>query len=119
MEASPHGRNQSPSRIRRSGPHADWCARFPGRIPQAGRVGSPPMTGVRWKLVVLAVFLVSRLVLLSIDVPQSTLAGVNVLYGFEVQRARALGLSFYDLHERNREEEAPSSPAVERQVEYP
>jgi hypothetical protein len=66
-----------------------------------------------------ALFVVSRLVLLCFDVPDSTLAGVNVTYAFEVQRAKALGLSFYDLHERNREEAEPSSSPVERLTEYP
>jgi hypothetical protein len=72
-----------------------------------------------WRAVVFVLFLISRIVLLSSDVPGSTLLAVNVTYGFEVQRAAALGVSFYHLHAVNRADDEPNSPEAERQVEYP
>jgi hypothetical protein len=69
--------------------------------------------------VVFALFLLTRIVLLFIDAPESTLLGVDVQYAFEVQRAAALGLPFYKVHEINRAEDNPGSSQVERQVEYP
>ena len=77
------------------------------------------MTHARRKAAVAATFVISRLVVLSIEPPNSTLAGVNVLYAFEMQRAAALGLPFYEMHARNVEEAAPNSTLDERQVEYP
>ena len=76
---------------------------------------------LRARRAVFVLFLITRIVLLSVDVPDSTLLGINVQYGFEfeVQRAAALGLPFYKLHEINRTEDDPKSSQVERQVEYP
>jgi hypothetical protein len=74
---------------------------------------------LRGRAGVLVLFLITRIVLLSVDAPDSTLLGVNVQYAFEVQRAEQVGLSFYKVHEINRADENPRSSEVERQVEYP
>jgi hypothetical protein len=74
---------------------------------------------LRARTALLVLFLVTRIVLLSVDAPGSTLLGVNVQYAFEAQRAALLGLPFYRLHAINRAEEDPQSSQVERQVEYP
>src|SRR5205807_2252979 len=71
------------------------------------------------KVAVLGLFVVSRLLLVIVDTPGSQVAGVNVVYAFEMQRAAALGLSFYEMHEQNRLEADSSSTPVERLVEYP
>ena len=71
------------------------------------------------KPIVVLVFAVSRLVIVSCDQRDSTLAEVNVRYAIEAQRAASQGISFYRLHEENRRLEDPSSLAVERVVEYP
>ncbi len=74
---------------------------------------------IRGRAAVFLAFLITRLVLLSIAPPQSTLLGVNVQYAFEVQRAASLGMSFYKVHELNRADEDPKASQAERQVEYP
>jgi hypothetical protein len=74
---------------------------------------------LRTRTALLVLFLVTRIILLSVDAPDSTLLGVNVQYAFEVQRAALLGLPFYRLHAINRADEDPQSSQVERQVEYP
>jgi len=58
-------------------------------------------------------------VLLSSDPPGSTLMGVNVMYAFEAQRAESLGISFYEMHQRNVELNNPASLPEERVIEYP
>ena len=68
------------------------------------------------KPIVVLVFAVSRLVIVSCDQRDSTLAEVNVRYAIEAQRAASQGISFYRLHEENRRLEDPSSLAVERVV---
>ena len=71
------------------------------------------------KLAVLLLFVASRVPIALTEPPGSTMAGVNVLYGYEVERAAALGLSFYELHARNRQDADPSGSPTERLVEYP
>lgn len=71
------------------------------------------------RLTVFLVFAVSRLVILSSDQRESTLAEVNVRYAVEAQRAARQGISLYRLHAEDRGLEEPSSLPVERVVEYP
>jgi hypothetical protein len=74
---------------------------------------------LNWRHAVLAVFVLSRIVLLSIDTPGSMVMGVNLNYAYEIERASRLGLPFYEMHERNRAEAEPTATPVERLVEYP
>jgi hypothetical protein len=71
----------------------------------------------RWAA--LGLFLISRVVLLSVNAPDSSLLAVDVTYAFEAQRAAQLGMSLYKVHEINAAEDNLRSSAVERQVEYP
>ena len=74
---------------------------------------------VNWKWVVIAAFVLSRVVLGFFETPGSTMASVTLVYAFEMERAPMLGLSLYDMHAQNMAQgDRPTTP-VERLVEYP